>query len=1261
MIGRLLVAVVTAGLLLGPTAAANGGAQLGVNLIVNGDAESADETGWTSSGIEAFDDAGRGQSGTFFFWGGTSPIATATQEIDVGALATSIAAGDVRAALEGRLGGWSTQADHAVVKVAELDGTGTVLDSFEIGPVTDTLRGNATTMLLRRVVDVLDPATRGLRVTLTATRFEGTNNDGSFDDLRLVLTDGPPPITSGANLLVNGDAETGTGSTASAGSRVPVAGWETTGSLTIVQYGTGNFPGDDEGVRVAGGDDFFAGGPGSATSTAGQIVDVSAVGDRIDAGDVQATVSALIGGFSTQEDRGQVDAIYRDASGSEVGRQTLGPVTRSDRASQTRLESRSDTIVVPAGTRSIEVLLTATRFSGTANDGYFDNVALVLDFAPATRTLTVQVNGPGTVASAPVGVSCGADCSESAAVGSAFTLTASPGEGGRFLGWAGCDAVAGSACTVTMGEDRTVVATFSAPLYDLSVELDAQHVVREGGTTTNHVVVRNGAAAVATGVVLTSAGATLVGAHSERATCDADRNLCTIGLIGPFDRVDLSLTFRAPRRGDVVTHTVTVTGAQTETSLRNNVASGTTLVGPARTAALSFSNVVEGYSPAGNAKIEFVAEAGAVNDLTVTAADGGFVFRDAGVTIVPTGGCRSLAPGEAWCPRGGERPAETLIDLGDGDDRLVERLVDLAPLVLAGAGDDRVELTSGTALGGAGDDVLIGGPGAETLDGGLGVDRITGGSGRDWLSFEDRPPTHGVRVDLAAGTSRGPGAESELFTGMENVVGSPGADTILGSPGENRISAGDGNDIVAARDGDDVVDGGAGVDALQGDGGDDWVAGGFGDDALVSGGAGDDRLEGGVPGDPQRALDEDDPGQDQLVGGEGDDLLSGGLGRDTLAGGPGSDTADYEGRRRAVDVDLRDGGAEGNADDYGDPVGDGGVPASRRGDSLAGIENVIGTAHNDELAGDESANRLYGRAGADTVTGRGGNDHLHGEGGDDTLLGGSGRDQLVGGGDADVHDGGDGVDTASYAGRERGVVVTLDGNADDGAAGESDNVLPSVECVLGGAGADVLVGSAAANALDGGDGDDVLSGRGGNDVLDGGGGADALNGDGGVDAADYSGRRAPVTVTLDGLANDGAEGERDNVATEKVRGGRGDDLLEGDRRANILDGGAGADLLRGGGGADTLRGGAGADALHGGAGADWLLGGSGDDRLSGDAGNDTGDGGAGSDRVLGGRGRDRVAGGGGGNDVVDAGGDAGDEGRPGAPPVGWNLGAAAKV
>jgi Ca2+-binding RTX toxin-like protein len=139
-----------------------------------------------------------------------------------------------------------------------------------------------------------------------------------------------------------------------------------------------------------------------------------------------------------------------------------------------------------------------------------------------------------------------------------------------------------------------------------------------------------------------------------------------------------------------------------------------------------------------------------------------------------------------------------------------------------------------------------------------------------------------------------------------------------------------------------------------------------------------------------------------------------------------------------------------------------------------------------------------------------------------------------------------------------------------------------------------------ASRLMGGNGNDTLIGGPGDDVLIGEGGADTLTGKDGRDTADYSARVAPVAVSLNGSADDGEGGEKDDVASdvELLVGGSADDQLAGNDGDNALLGNAGNDILGGGGGNDQLDGGAGDDTLAGGTGSDSVLGGDGTDTAS---------------------------------------------------------------
>jgi Ca2+-binding RTX toxin-like protein len=139
---------------------------------------------------------------------------------------------------------------------------------------------------------------------------------------------------------------------------------------------------------------------------------------------------------------------------------------------------------------------------------------------------------------------------------------------------------------------------------------------------------------------------------------------------------------------------------------------------------------------------------------------------------------------------------------------------------------------------------------------------------------------------------------------------------------------------------------------------------------------------------------------------------------------------------------------------------------------------------------------MFGRGGPDEISnfsgvpmtafGELGRDDLSGGSGPDVLDGGPGDfDTLQGNTGADTFDGGPGEhDGVTYSSRSSATSVTLDGVADDGRTDEKDNVLSSVEDIVGSTVGDVLIGSDADNTIVAGRGDDyVFAGRGADTVI----------------------------------------------------------------------------------------------------------------------------------------------------------------------------------
>ena len=228
-----------------------------------------------------------------------------------------------------------------------------------------------------------------------------------------------------------------------------------------------------------------------------------------------------------------------------------------------------------------------------------------------------------------------------------------------------------------------------------------------------------------------------------------------------------------------------------------------------------------------------------------------------------------------------------------------------------------------------------------------------------------RTDTRDQRVDLRPeGISDVYGLIGNLIvardTLIENFIAGSGSDEVIGNSAANNLEG---------RTGNDTIDGLAGDDTLYGD-----------------------------------------SGADTLNGGADDDHLHGGAGADMLNGGPGDDYAYYTNSDVGVLVRLH----EARAVKYGEA----------EGDTLIDIEHLVGSEHNDILAGDGEDNILEGRNGDDVLYGgpAGGDDRMYGGNGDDRIFGGKGNDILTGGEGNDLLKGGPGEDTLIVDGDDMDVL-----------------------------------------------------------------------------------------------------------------------------------------------------------------------------------------------------------------------------------------------
>ena len=174
------------------------------NLLRNGDAEEGTLSttgleivpipGWTTTsnftapvyglaGCMSSAEGLRISGGRGYFVGGPgNTLSTATQTVDVSSAATRIDAGQRNVTLQGQLAG--VQTDTGTVRAEFLNGSGAVIGSFALGPVT----GTAHTFQLRTATSVVPAGTRSIRVTLISTGGNSSYNEGYFESLFLGLS-----------------------------------------------------------------------------------------------------------------------------------------------------------------------------------------------------------------------------------------------------------------------------------------------------------------------------------------------------------------------------------------------------------------------------------------------------------------------------------------------------------------------------------------------------------------------------------------------------------------------------------------------------------------------------------------------------------------------------------------------------------------------------------------------------------------------------------------------------------------------------------------------------------------------------------------------------------------------------------------------------------------------------------------------------------------------------------------------------------------
>lgn len=336
------------------------------NLLVNGGAESGNLTGWVGDpgGWTAATNATHGDTsplgGNEYFFPPNGTSGNIHQEIDLIARG-SFSSNDLDGELLTVIVGGSLEVagiDTGQLLIEYLDISSGVLGTYK-SPLADS-----EIWLLHKDARILPSGTRFISYRFESIRNIGTQNNGYLDNAFVVLMSGG----LGENLVINPGAEEAIDANQGPG----IYGWN-----------SNNFDVTSS-ITPRTGTLFFGGGEATDTEPATpksmtQSIDITKFneieGGLIDGGLLKCTATAFQSSFTDGEDEGSFRVEYLD-NASGVLDQFEGAFFAPRNAPWV---PQLDTKQIPSGTRFIDITLTSERHAGTNNDGYFDDLSVIIE------------------------------------------------------------------------------------------------------------------------------------------------------------------------------------------------------------------------------------------------------------------------------------------------------------------------------------------------------------------------------------------------------------------------------------------------------------------------------------------------------------------------------------------------------------------------------------------------------------------------------------------------------------------------------------------------------------------------------------------------------------------------------------------------------------------------------------------------------------------------------------------------------------------
>ncbi len=341
------------------------------NLLVNGGAESGTTTGWTidPAGWIAATDATHASTsplgGDNYFFPPNGASGNLHQEVDLiqrGGFTGNDLDGELLTAVVGaNLEILTTDTGQLLIEY--LDVSSGILGTYK-SPLADN-----EVWVQHKDTRILPSGTRFISYRFEAIRNDGTQNNAYLDNAFFVLMSGG----FGNNLVINPGAE----EAIDANQGLGIYGWHSNNFdvAASITPRTGSF--------------FFGGGAGSDTEPATpksmtQTIDITKFNDieggLIDGGLLKCTATAFQSSFTDGEDEGSFRVEYLDNT-SGVLDQFEGVFFGPRNAPWV---PQVDIKQIPANTRFIDITVTSERHAGTNNDGYFDDLSVIIESGQVT-------------------------------------------------------------------------------------------------------------------------------------------------------------------------------------------------------------------------------------------------------------------------------------------------------------------------------------------------------------------------------------------------------------------------------------------------------------------------------------------------------------------------------------------------------------------------------------------------------------------------------------------------------------------------------------------------------------------------------------------------------------------------------------------------------------------------------------------------------------------------------------------------------------